>query len=104
MDEMREEFWNHKQYDYMKSFDIAKNYKQILEAARIIKDKPSRVLMKFETFDHKFSICFTESKKFNWLCGLIKNYNHYLKIITKNEFETEESKQQNTEVWYYETS
>jgi hypothetical protein len=73
VEEIREEFCNKKQWDYVKSFDMVRNYSQIIEAAKIIKDKPSRVFMKFETFDHKFSICFVESKNFSMLCGLIKN-------------------------------
>jgi hypothetical protein len=85
VEEMREEFCNHKQWAYMQSFNIGSNYGQILEAAKIIRDKPNRILMKFETFDHKFSVCFVDNSKFMGLCELIKNYYNYRRQIASTD-------------------
>ena len=39
--------------------------------------KPDRVNMKFESFDHKFQICFTDKSNFEGMCKLIHKYYYF---------------------------
>jgi len=81
---MRNEFFKEKKFEYFASFNIQNNYKQYIKACSIIKDKPNRINMKFETFDRKFSICFVDSAKFEGICKLIYNYYEFRKEIKNN--------------------
>ena len=65
----------------MKSFDIYDNFESFVKASKIIKDKPSRINMKFETFDYRFSICFADHNAFESICKLVNNYYEYRKHI-----------------------
>jgi hypothetical protein len=79
VDEMRENFKKNKQFDYMKSFNLGNNFEQLVKACSKIIDKPSRINMKFETFDRKFSICFADSTVFEAICKLVHNYYQFFK-------------------------
>lgn len=61
---MRKSIKKNMQFDYMHSFNISKNYDQLLKAGKLIIDKPDAINIKFETFDRKFSICFADDTVF----------------------------------------
>ena len=62
---------------YKLSFAIEKNFDQVIKASKVIRDKPERVNIKFETFDNKFSIHFIDSSIFKDAVTLIRMFYGY---------------------------
>ena len=79
LDEMRTNFNKNTQFDYMLSFNTAKNFRQLVRASKKIISKPSRIAMKFETFDRKFSVCYVPSKFLEQICIQVRNYYDFFK-------------------------
>ena len=65
---------NFQSFDHLLSFDMNNNFSNFIKASLVIKDKPERVHMKFETYDYKFAIHFIDRSIFNDAILLIRNF------------------------------
>lgn len=72
-------------FNYMDSFELEKNFEQLVKACDAIKDKPTRINIKFETFDRKFSIYFADTRAFTQICRQLNSYKLYIFKIEKRE-------------------
>ena len=61
-------------YDYLPSFDIYYNYRQIMKTTSQIIYKRSRTNIKFVTFDYKYQFAFSKRKQVKDFCDIVKNY------------------------------
>jgi len=72
------------EYEHIKSFDIKKNFERIIIASKKISSKPSRISIKFETFDHRFQIQYMDKAIFQDAISLIRSFYTYRKQILEN--------------------
>ena len=78
-------------FDHLFSFDIKQNFSSFIKSSQVIKDKPERVNMKFQSFDYKFALHYIDRSIFNDAIILIRNFYGYrfqIKYLhdTKNQF------------------
>ena len=78
-------------FDHLLSFDINKNFGHFIKASLVIKDKPERVNMKFQSFDFKFAIHYIDRSIFNDAILLVRNFYGFrfqIKFLhdSKNQF------------------
>ena len=78
-------------FDHLLSFDIKQNYNNFIKSSFVIKDKPERVNMKFQSFDYKFALHYIDRSIFNDAIILIRNFYGYrfqIKYLydTKNQY------------------
>lgn len=83
LQEIKESTKKMKQFEFMLSFNIGDNFDHFMKACKMIRDKPSAINIKFETFDRKFSVNFAEFKEFKNICKLVQNYNDFIKTIRR---------------------
>lgn len=87
-EQIKEDFGQNKGIQHLKSLDIGANYEQIIKAISVMETKPDRVNMKFESFDHKFQICFADKNNFQGMCKLIHKYYYFKQgIVCGNPYE-----------------
>lgn len=60
LQQIKESTQKRKRFEFMLSFNIGDNFDQFMKACKLIKDKPSAINIKFETFDRKFSVNFAD--------------------------------------------
>ena len=73
-EDLRLEFNQYNIFEHYPSFNIKKNYNQIMHASKLIIQKPERIEMKFETYDHKFQITIIEKRHFKKLLVFTMRY------------------------------
>lgn len=78
---MREELHGEVNFDFITSFQVSRNFHQVIKACKNVVNKPTRINMKFETHDKKFQICFIEKSSFKKFAAFIVRYKEYILSI-----------------------
>ena len=64
----------HQLFEHLESFNIYKNYRQLIETASMVKYKKERTEMKFETWDSKYQVTFARRTNINDFQDILKEY------------------------------